>query len=152
MELCYTTALKNEDLLSAELSVCKGRKERSCGTIIEICELQLRNTSLQTSSGPHKKVDTSAETRYNTCGIRTSRRTGLPTTVHATKLAIETKTGKNYIVSAFTQNKTCQKGALLRSKGDKTATCPGRACGMHCKLTDMKVSKSAKKNGKLAAA
>ena len=39
---------------------------------------------------------------------------------------MEKQTGKNYIVSAFTQNKLCPKGALLRSKGDQTATCP---CG-----------------------
>ncbi|WP_419605037.1 hypothetical protein, partial [Thiolapillus sp.] len=35
----------------------------------------------------------------------------------------------NYIVSAFTLNKLCPKGALLRSKGDQTATCPGGHTG-----------------------
>ena len=43
---------------------------------------------------------------------------------------MEKQTGKNYyIVSAFTQNKMCPKGALLRSKGDQTATCPGGHTG-----------------------
>ncbi|WP_419633460.1 hypothetical protein, partial [Thiolapillus sp.] len=42
---------------------------------------------------------------------------------------MEKQTGKNYIVSAFTQNKLCPKGALLRSKGDQTATCPGGHTG-----------------------
>ena len=32
-------------------------------------------------------------------------------------------------MSAFTQNKMCQKGALWRSKGDKTAACPGGHVG-----------------------
>ena len=39
---------------------------------------------------------------------------------------MEKQTSKNYIVSAFTQNKMCPKEALLRSKGGQTATCP---CG-----------------------
>ena len=38
---------------------------------------------------------------------------------------MEKQSGKNYIMSAFIQNKLCPKGALLRSKGDQTATCPG---------------------------
>ena len=42
---------------------------------------------------------------------------------------MEKQIGKNYIVSAFTQNKLCPKGALLRSKGDQTATCPGGHTG-----------------------
>ena len=42
---------------------------------------------------------------------------------------MEKQTGKNYIVSAFTQNKLCPKGALFRSKGDQTATCPGGLTG-----------------------
>ena len=42
---------------------------------------------------------------------------------------MEKQTGKNYIVSAFTQNKLCPKGALLRSKGDQTATYPGGHTG-----------------------
>ena len=40
-----------------------------------------------------------------------------------------TKTGQNYLKSAFAQNEMCQKGVLLRSKGDKTATCPGWPAG-----------------------
>ncbi|WP_419648275.1 hypothetical protein, partial [Thiolapillus sp.] len=47
----------------------------------------------------------------------------------STTLAMEKQTGKNYIVSAFTQNKLCPKGALLRSRGDQTATCPGGHTG-----------------------
>ena len=42
---------------------------------------------------------------------------------------MEKQTSKNYIVSAFTQNKLCPKGALLRSKGNQTATCPGGHAG-----------------------
>ena len=45
---------------------------------------------------------------------------------------MEKQTGKNYIVSAFPQNKLCPKlakGALLRSKGDQTATCLGGHTG-----------------------
>ena len=42
---------------------------------------------------------------------------------------MEKQTGKNYIVSAFTQNKLCPKGVLLRSKGNQTATCPGGHTG-----------------------
>ena len=46
-----------------------------------------------------------------------------------TTLAMEKQIGKNYIVSAFTLNKLSPKGALLRSKGDQTATCPGGHTG-----------------------
>ncbi|WP_419588906.1 hypothetical protein [Thiolapillus sp.] len=99
-----------------------------CDQIAELASDDMREKLIH-ASGPNKKVNISADTRYNTCGIRTSRRTGLLTATQATTLAIETKTGKNYIVSAFTQNKMCQKGALLRGKGDKTATCPGGHVG-----------------------
>ena len=42
---------------------------------------------------------------------------------------MEKHSGKNFILSAFTQNKLYPKGALLRSKGDQTATCPGGHTG-----------------------
>ena len=74
-------------------------------------------------------MDISAETRYNTCGIQISRRTGLLTATQATTLAIETQTGKHYTVSALTKNKICLKGTLLRRKGDKTAICPSGHVG-----------------------
>ena len=95
-----------------------------CDQIAELASDDLREKLIH-ASGPNRKVNISAGTRYNTCRIRTSRRTGLLTATQATTLAIETKSGKNYIVSAFTRNKMCQKGALLRGKGDKTTTCPG---------------------------
>ena len=93
VELCYTLTDKN--LLLAKVWACKGRKERSCcGSIIEMRELQLHNTSLQTSDELNQKVDISADNKYNTSGMLTSRRTGLPTAMQATTIAIETKTGR----------------------------------------------------------
>ena len=88
------------------------------------------NQNLLQASGLEKNIHISVDTQYNTSGIRNSRRTGLPTATQSTTLAMEKQTGKNYyIVSAFTQNKMCPKGALLRSKGDQTATCPGGHTG-----------------------
>ena len=79
--------------------------------------------------GLEKSINISVDTRYNTSGKWNSRRTELPTATRSTTLAMEKQTGKNYTVSAFTQNKMCPKGACLRSKGDKTATCPGGHAG-----------------------
>ena len=83
------------------------------------------NQKLLQASGLQKNIHISVDTRCNTSGIRNSRRTGLPIATQSTTLAMEKQSGKNYIVSAFTQNKLCPKEALLRSKGDQTATCPG---------------------------
>ena len=81
------------------------------------------------ASGLQKNIHISVDTRYNTSGIRNSRRAALPIATQSTTLAMEKQTGKNYIVSAFTQNKLCPKGVLLRSKGNQTATCPGGHTG-----------------------
>ena len=63
VELCYTRALQDENLLSAKLWACEGTKERSCcGTITEMCELQLYDTSLQTLWG-----GTQTRTRMQRC-------------------------------------------------------------------------------------
>ena len=62
---------------------------------------------------------------------------------------MEKQTGKNYIVSAFTQNKLCTKGALLRSKGDQTATCPGGHTGCIANVNKLE-SLSMKEDVKLA--
>ena len=69
------------------------------------------------------------DTQYNTSEIRNSRGIGLPTATQSTTLAMEKQTSKNYIVSAFTRNKMFPKRALLRSKGNQTATCPGGHAG-----------------------
>ena len=97
-----------------------------CDKIAQLSSDDMNQKLLQ-ASGLKKHIHISVDTQYNTSGIRNSRRTGLPT--QSTTLAMEKQTGKNYIVSAFTQNKMCPKGALLRSKGDKTATCPGGHTG-----------------------
>ena len=62
---------------------------------------------------------------------------------------MEKQTGKNYIVSAFTLNKLCPKGALLRSKGDQTATCPGGHTGCIANVNKLE-SLSMKEDVKLA--
>ena len=84
-----------------------------------------RNEKLLQASGLKKNIHISVDTQYNTSGIRNSR-TGLPTATQSTTSAMEKQTGKNYIASAFTQDKMCPKGALLGSRGGQTATCP---CG-----------------------
>ena len=45
--------------------------------------------------------------------LRNSRRTGLPIATQSTTSAMEKQTGKNYIVSAFTQNKLCSADVKL---------------------------------------
>lgn len=67
------------------------------------------------------EIDISMDTRYNSSGIRNSRRTGLSTTTQCTTTAIERNSG--YIVAASTQNKCCAKGSLLRAKGE-SVYCP----------------------------
>ncbi|WP_419629833.1 hypothetical protein, partial [Thiolapillus sp.] len=99
-----------------------------CDKIAQLSSDDMNQKLLQ-ASGLQKNIHISVDTRYNTSGIRNSRRTGLPIATQSTTLAMEKQTGKNYSVSAFTQNKLCPKGALLRSKGDQTATCPGGHTG-----------------------
>lgn len=85
-------------------------------------------------SGPEKKVIVSMDTRYNTTGIRTSRRTGLCTTSQAETLAIEQNSPQKYIVGVDIQNKLCAKGAFLRAKGEKNVIC-GIEGQSHCGCT-----------------
>ena len=96
-----------------------------CDKIVQLSSDDM-NPKLLQASGLQKNIHISV---YNTSGIRNSRRTGLPIATQSTTLAMEKQTGKNYSVSAFPQNKLCPKGALLRSKGDQTATCPGGHTG-----------------------
>ena len=107
------------------------------------------NQKLLQASGLQKNIHISLDTRYNTSGMRNSRRTGLPIATQSTTLVMEKQTGKNYRVSAFTQNKLCPKGALLRSKGDQTATCPGGHTGCITNVDKLK-SLSMKADVKLA--
>ena len=76
---------------------------------------------LTEESGPQKEVNISLDTRYNACGLRSSRRTGMLTTTSATTFAIGRNTKK--IVAEDTQNKLCMKGALLKSKGTQGIVC-----------------------------
>ncbi|WP_419623786.1 hypothetical protein, partial [Thiolapillus sp.] len=99
-----------------------------CDKIAQLSSDDMNQKLLQ-ASGLQKNIHISVDTRYNTSGIRNSRRIALPIATQLTTLAMEKQTGKNYIVSAFTLNKLCPKGALLRSKGDQTATCPGGHTG-----------------------
>ena len=73
----------------------------------------------------NKNIHIAADTRYNTCRPASSRRTGISTTTQAITLAIEKNSGQNFIVSSFTQNKLCPKGALLQSRGQENVICPG---------------------------
>lgn len=72
-----------------------------------------------------KTLHIAADTRYNTSRPASSRRTGVSTTSQAITLALEKNSGQNYIVSSFTQNKLCPKGAFLQSQGQQDVTCPG---------------------------
>ena len=101
--------------------------QTDCDKIAHLSSDDMNPKVLQ-ASGQQKNIHISVDTWYNTSGIRNTRRTGLPIATQLT-LAMEKQTGKNYIVSAFTQNKLCPKGALLRSEGDQTATCPGGHTG-----------------------
>ena len=101
-------------------------KQTVCDKIAQLSSDDMNQNLLQ-ASGLEKNI--SVDIRYNTSGIRNCRRTGLPTATQSTTLAMEKQTGKNYIVSAFTQNNMCPKGALLRRKEDQTDTCPGGHTG-----------------------
>ena len=76
-----------------------------CDKIAQLSSDDMDQNLLQ-ASRQEKNIHISVDTRYNTSGIRNSRRTGLPTATQLT-LAMVKQTGKNYIVSAFTQNKMC---------------------------------------------
>ncbi|WP_419641817.1 hypothetical protein, partial [Thiolapillus sp.] len=102
--------------------------QTDCDKIAQLSSDNMNQKLLQ-ASGLQKNIHISVDTQYNTSGIRNSRRTALPTATQLTTLAMEKHSGKNFILSAFTQNKLYPKGALLRSKGDQTATCPGGHTG-----------------------
>ena len=102
--------------------------QRVCDRFAQLSSDDVNEKLLQTS-GLGKNIDISVDTWYDTSGIRNSGRTGLPTTAQSMTLTIEKQTSKDYIVSAFMQSKMCPKGALLRSKGDEPAACPGGDAG-----------------------
>ena len=156
LQLCYTTfstlcaAVQNKDMNAAVTSTSIGFKKQQfllaaldlsppsesemhqmSDTVSDkIAQLSSddMNENLLQASGLEKHTDISVDTWNNTSGMRNSRRSGPPTATQSTTLAMEKQTGKDYIVSAFKQNKMCPKGVLLRNK-DKTATCPGGHAG-----------------------
>ena len=83
-----------------------------CDKIAQLSSDDMNEKLLQ-ASGLEKNIHISV---YNTSGIRNSRRTGLPIATQSTTLAMEKQTGKNYIVSAFTQNKMYQRHALEKQR------------------------------------
>ena len=69
-------------------------------------------------------IHVSADARYNTTRIGSSRRTGLSLTSQSHTLVIENESGLSYVVGQMTQSKICPIGTALMLKGENIQ-CPG---------------------------
>ena len=89
-----------------------------CDQIAELASDDMREKLIHTS-GPNKKVDISVDTRHDTCGIRTSRKTGLPTAMQATTLLIHKNKNWKELYSVSIHSKRNVSERCSAEKGTK---------------------------------
>ncbi len=86
-------------------------------------KLEIVKAANRKRGNPENEINITVDGRYNSQTITSQKKPGLNAS-QAISLAVETVTGKNYIVAAAHENTLCWKGAWLRSR-NFDVECPG---------------------------